>query len=286
MRVSVIIPHYNDLALLDVCLGALERQTFPADQREIIVADNASPQGAEAVAKVIANRARLVVVPQKGAGPARNGGVAVSRGEILAFTDSDCLPDGDWLSQGVGALSRYDFVGGRVDVLVADPQRMTPVEAFESVFAFDMKRYVLEKGFAGAGNLFCPRRIFDAVGGFGVGVSEDVEWSHRATKMGFRLGYEARAAVGHPARRNWAELKRKWIRINAESYSLNLSKGKGRLFWVLKTLALPASALVHTVRVFRSDRLPGFRQRAAATGILYRLRFWRMVDSFRLLIEG
>jgi glycosyltransferase involved in cell wall biosynthesis len=286
MKVSVIVPHYNDLVSLDICLAALERQTFPAQAREIIVADNASPQGGQAVAKVIANRALLVIVPQKGAGPARNGGVAASSGEILAFTDSDCVPEADWLSRGVEALSRCDFAGGRVDVLVEDPYRMSGVEAFERVFAFDMERYVLEKGFAGAGNLFCPRRIFDAVGGFGVGVSEDVEWSRRATRMGYRLGYEAGAGVGHPARRSWTELQRKWVRINAESYALNLSQGGGRLFWILKSLALPASALVHTVRVFRSDRLRGFRHRMAATAILYRLRIWRMFDYFHLLIKG
>jgi GT2 family glycosyltransferase len=173
-----------------------------------------------------------------------------------------------------------------VDVLVENPLRMSAAEAFECVFAFDMGRYVVEKGFAGAGNLFCPRRVFDAVGGFGVGVSEDVDWSRRATGKGFRIGYEARAAVGHPARRNWGELKRKWVRINAETYALNISQGSGRLSWILRSLALPASALVHTARVVRSDRLQGIRQRVAATAMLYRLRTWRMLDSFRLLIRG
>src|SRR5580692_8311496 len=137
MKVSVIVPHYNDLASLDLCLAALARQTFPAEEREIIVADNASPQGEAAVAKVIANRARLVIVPQKGAGPARNGGVAVSTGDILAFTDSDCVPEPHWLERGIAALAHCDFAGGRVDVLVGDPAHMSAAEAFERVFAFD-----------------------------------------------------------------------------------------------------------------------------------------------------
>jgi glycosyltransferase involved in cell wall biosynthesis len=85
MYVSVIIPHYNDLEALDVCLSALARQSFPAERTEIIVADNASPQGREAVERVVGNRARLITVEQRGAGPARNGGVRASTGEVLAF---------------------------------------------------------------------------------------------------------------------------------------------------------------------------------------------------------
>jgi glycosyltransferase involved in cell wall biosynthesis len=283
MKVSIIIPHYNDLARLDCCLAGLQRQTFPAENREIIVADNASPQGAEAISKMMAGRARLVIVPQKGAGPARNGGVAASRGEILAFIDSDCQPKADWLSQGVAALAQSDFVGGSVEVLVENPFRISAVEAFECVFAFDMERYVVEKGFAGAGNLFCPRNVFDAVGGFGVGLSEDVDWSHRATGKGFRLGYAKDAMVGHPARRTWSELKRKWVRINAETYTLMARTRGGRLRWALVCLALPVSALVHTAKVIRSNKLRGAGQRMGALAVLYRLRFWRMLDSLRLL---
>ncbi|MDB5453443.1 MAG: glycosyl transferase family 2, partial [Caulobacteraceae bacterium] len=140
--ISVVVPHYNDLERLDLCLDALERQTYPRNSFEIIVADNASPQGREVIEQVIGGRASLVVVSEKGAGPARNGGVATTRGEVLAFIDSDCVPEAAWLAEGVRALATYDFVGGRVRVLVANPDRMTPTEAFERVFAFDFKTYI------------------------------------------------------------------------------------------------------------------------------------------------
>ena len=54
MHVSVIVPHYNDLEGLEICLAALARQSFPAEQIEIVVADNASPQGIAAVEKTSA----------------------------------------------------------------------------------------------------------------------------------------------------------------------------------------------------------------------------------------
>lgn len=284
-RISVIIPHYRDLAGLDLCLQALERQTYPASDFEIIVADNNSPDGEAAIEAIIRGRARLTIVRERGAGPARNGGVLLARGEILAFTDSDCVPEPAWLAEGVAKLSEYDFVGGRVTVLVDDPTHMTGAEAFERVFAFDFKTYITRKGFTGSGNLFCPRTLFDTVGGFRTGVSEDVEWSHRARGMGFRLGYAPRAIVGHPARRTWDELKGKWARVNAETYGLYRTRKAGKLQWLVRNLALPVSAVLHTPRIFASDQLETANQRAAAMQTLFRLRLWRLSDALGLLRE-
>jgi glycosyltransferase involved in cell wall biosynthesis len=285
-KVSVIIPHYRDLKGLAICLRSLESQTYPRDCFEVVIADNASPEGAEAVADVIGGRGRRVVVTVKGAGPARNGGVEASSGEILAFIDSDCVAEPAWLEEAVKALPQFDFIGGRVKVLVEDPAHITPVEAFERVFAFDFKTYIEKKRFTGAGNLICSRRVFDAVGGFRTGVSEDVEWSRRAQACGFRLGYAPGAVVGHPARRSWAELLAKWRRINLETFGLSARGFAGRTRWLLKALLMPASAVVHTVKVAKSPELSSARERWAAVGVLFRLRLWRLGDSLRLLVVG
>jgi len=284
-RLSVIVPHYNDLQGLARCLDCLDQQTLPREQFEIVVADNNSPQGREAVAAVIGDRATLVVVTEKGAGPARNGGVAASRGDILAFTDSDCLPEPEWLVSGLEGLKSYDFVGGRVRVSVPDPERMTGAEAFERVFAFNFEDYINRKHFTGSGNLFCARTLFDAVGPFRAGVSEDVEWSRRALAAGFRLGYEKRAVIWHPARRDWAELLAKWRRVNRESFGL-AGGPRARLVWMLKACALPASAFVHSGRVFTSTELSTARQRLLALGTLFRLRFWRSWDAWRIVLAS
>ena len=98
--VSVIIPHYRDLTALNTCLASLVRQSYPADRFEIIVADNGSDEGPKAIEAVIAGRAKFVVVPERGAGPARNGAVRLAKGEILAFTDCDCIAESDWISEG------------------------------------------------------------------------------------------------------------------------------------------------------------------------------------------
>lgn len=282
--VSVIIPHYNDLEALDRCLTTLERQSYPAMAREIIVADNDSPAGAERVAQVIDGRARLVIAHERGAGPARNVGVAAATGTVLAFIDSDCTASPGWLEAGVAALDRANIIGGKVEVTIDPTRPMTGAEAFERLFAFDNESYVRDKGFTGSGNLFCARADFDRVGGFSVGVSEDLEWCHRASARGLTLAYSGAAAIGHPARPDWFELKRKWKRINAESFGLVQNKPLGRLTWLLRTWLLPVSIVVHMGRVLTSPLLPDWQTRLRAGATLTRIRLWRFIDAHRLLV--
>lgn len=281
--VSVIVPHLDDLPALDRCLTALQGQTF-ADGFEIVVADNMSRVGLDAVAACIAGRARLVEAPDAGAGPARNRGVAASRAPVVAFIDSDCVAEPDWLRAGVAALREWDVVGGQVTVLVDHDGPLSSAEAFERVFAFDNEAYIRRKGFSGSGNLFCLRSTFDATGPFRTGMSEDLDWSHRATAAGFRLGYAPGAAVGHPARPDWQSLIRKWARIQRETFGLRPPTMGHRLRWLARAWAMPVSILAHLPRIWRSRALTtsGDRWRAAAG--LVRLRLWRLVDAHRVVV--
>lgn len=282
--VSVIIPHYNDLDGLDRCLWALARQTYPAELIEVIVADNCSPQGAQTVEQCIAGRARMAVSHIRGAGPTRNAGVAASSAPLLAFIDSDCVPEPQWLAAGIAALGGHDIVGGAVKVSAGNSGALSPAEAYELCFAFNMEAYIRKKGFTGTGNLFTPRRVFDEVGPFRAGMSEDIEWCHRATAKGYRLGYAAQAAVSHPARRNWTELRRKWLRTQAELYSLRPPTMPNRLRWLARSWAMPLSILAHVPAIWSSARLTSARDRRAALVGLVQLRLWRFVDGHRLAL--
>jgi cellulose synthase/poly-beta-1,6-N-acetylglucosamine synthase-like glycosyltransferase len=277
--VSVIVPHYQDLTGLALCLEALCQQSYPAGRYEIIVADNNSPIGLAAVLAAVAERARVVVIEQKGAGPTRNGAAALSTADVLAFTDADCRPDPGWLRAGVEALQRYDVVGGQMQVLVEDPANVSPSEAFEKVFAFNNKAYVVLKGFSVTANLFCARSLFERVGGFRTQVSEDMDWCHRARAAGYRIGFAGDAIVGHPARRTFAQLRDKWRRINRESFGIYRSRKFGRFYYVLRALAMPLSILAHAPMVLRSPLLGGLGQRGGALVTLVRLRLWRLFDS-------
>jgi glycosyltransferase involved in cell wall biosynthesis len=283
--VSVIIPHYNDLAALSVCVAGLREQKWPADRMEIVVADNNSACGLGAVRDAVPG-CRVMHAPIQGAGPARNAGVEASRGDILAFIDSDCDPLQDWIANGVRALADYDFVGGHVETVPLDPARMTAVEAWELEFGFDFRRYILVEGYTGSGNMWVWRRVFDAVGGFRAGVAEDMEWSFRARAAGFQLGYEPGAIVRHYARRYWPDLLARWRRVVAEHYSLTREAPFGTARWLTRIIAMPLSILPHLVRVVRSDRLHGLRAKAAAAWILVAHRLWRTGIMIRMLVPS
>lgn len=284
-EVSIIVPHYDDLKNLSKCLDALERQRLNDGKTfEVIVADNCSPIPEHEILEVIADRGRLVRVEERGAGPARNGGAKVAQGEVLAFTDSDCIPDAAWLQQGVTALENCDVVGGRMEVLVGSEKRKSGAEAFEKVFAFDNEKYVRSHGFSVTANLFCRTATFRDVGVFRTGVSEDVEWCRRATSKGYKLAYCEGALVGHPARRNWDELVRKWRRLDEESYALHRDEGKSGLRWLLRAGLVALSIFPHTFKVAFAPELRGFGERARALATLIALRIWRTNHYVRLAI--
>jgi cellulose synthase/poly-beta-1,6-N-acetylglucosamine synthase-like glycosyltransferase len=283
MFVSIIVPHYNDLEALSICVASLQRQTWPADRMEIIVADNNSACGIDSVIAAVPG-CRVVPALIQGAGPARNAGAAVARGEILAFIDSDCDAQRDWAENGVRALAKYDFAGGRVLTTARDSQRPTPVEAWEIVFGFDFERYILVEGYTGSGNMFVWRRVFEVVGGFRAGVAEDMDWSFRATACGFRLGYEPSAVVSHLARSDWSELLRRWRRVLAEHYLLTREKSMGTLRWSAWTAGMPLSIGAHLVKVLRSERLSSLREKGSAIAVLVAHRLWRTYYMARLMV--
>lgn len=272
--VSVVIPHYNDLSGLKICHARLLKQAWPRDDFEIIVADNNSACGIEAV-RAAAPSATVVPAPVQGAGPARNCGAAAAAGQVLAFIDSDCVPEPEWIAEGVAALQRFDFIGGQVVTFPREAARPTPIEAYETVFNFNFRYYIEKVGFTGTGNMFVPRHVYDRVGGFRAGVAEDVDWSFRARALGYRLGYAERAVVGHPARRNWKDLEQRWARMEAEHFLLCQEQRWGRLRFVIKALGMPLSVVPHVGKVFRAQRLPNLRARLGAIIVLARLRLWR-----------
>lgn len=128
--VSVIIPVLDDPVRLALCLQALEDQTYAADRYEVIVVDNGSVSDLAPVVVAFAH-AQLAVEPRRGSYAARNMGIGLARGEVLAFTDSDCIPQPDWLEAGVARLmgaAGCGLVGGRVAIFARDERRPSAAE--------------------------------------------------------------------------------------------------------------------------------------------------------------
>jgi glycosyltransferase involved in cell wall biosynthesis len=283
--VSVIVPHLDDYDNLDACLSLLQAQSFPGDRTEIIVADNGSSQGFDAVRRIVGLRGRVIEVAERGAGPARNAAVRVSRGEALAFIDSDCRPDKRWLEEGLSELRHADIAGGRVDVLVEDPQRMTAAEAFESVFAFRNERYVKELKFTVTASMFVWRSVFDAVGDFINSVPEDKDWCERAWRQGYRIRFAPKSIVGHPARRTMEELKRKWRRLTLESSEGARREGRGPVLVFLRQWVALLAVLPQAFLPLASTRLGGIRNRFMAIAGLAQIRAYRFSVAYRDLVR-
>lgn len=108
-EISVVIPVHDGEATLSACLGSLRAQTLPPDRFEVIVVDNNSRDRSAAIARS-APGVKLVAETRQGAYEARNRGLSVARGQVIAFTDPDCVAEPDWLETVAAALSDGAFI--------------------------------------------------------------------------------------------------------------------------------------------------------------------------------
>lgn len=282
-RVSVVVPHWNDLPRLARCLETLEAQSLARAAYEIIVADNMTPGGLGDLAERFP-AVTFVEARERGAACARNAGLAVARGDAIAFIDADCEAHPDWLREGLASLDDAELCGGAVDVTIARVGAPSPVESFEKAFAFHQRDYVERKGFSVTANLFARAEAARAVGPFTNGVAEDKEWCERAGALGFRLVFNANAIVRHPARTTWRELVAKWDRLIRERWNgRDRRGGLARVQWAALAVATALSAGPHLAVVAASPRLDGPRERLAAAATLTRIRVWRAGRMLALL---
>lgn len=245
-------------------------------QGAVIVVDNASK-----VPPQVPDGVQLVIEPRKGAAEARNRGVAETTAALVFFLDCDCVPAPDWVQTACEVAGQADIVGGTVTVFDETPAPRSGAQAFETVFAFDNQGYIERKGFSVTANLVTHRRVLEAVGGFRAGLSEDLDWCHRARAAGFDLIHEDRLRVAHPTRTDWSALKRKWSRLTDEAWGVARDGGTPRITWALRALAMPLSAVLHSPRVLRHTALNGAGERIAGLGTLFRLRVTRMIWMLR-----
>ena len=272
MKAAVIIPHYDDALRLGRCLAILTAQDLT--DTEVVVVDNASTQPLTGLIAAYP-AVRFVVEPLKGAANARNRGVAETTAPRLFFLDCDCLPAPDWLAMAHRIAGDADIIGGAIEVFDETPPPRTGAQAFEAVFAFDYRRYIEEKGFSVTANLLTSRDVFMATGPFIAGLSEDLDWCHRARAKGYRLIVGEALRVGHPSRGDWPELEKKWLRLTSEGYGVNGSSAKARLKWAVKAVLMPFSIPAHAPRILRSRKLNDRAERMAAVATLARLRLRR-----------
>lgn len=114
MRISLVIPTHNRCDLLRRCLRAATTQTYP-DYEVIVVDDASTDQTGDMVQREFPQVRYLRLECNRGPAAARNAGIAIASGEVIAFTDDDCEPDRGWLcelAQGFISFPQAGAVGG------------------------------------------------------------------------------------------------------------------------------------------------------------------------------
>jgi glycosyltransferase involved in cell wall biosynthesis len=198
--VSIVIPAYNAERTIGDCLKALSEQDFTGDF-EIIVVDDGSSDSTPGIASRFEN---VRLLKQENAGPAaaRNKGAQEAKGDIILFTDSDCVPEGDWVSQMVRSFEEDPGISGvkgryrtRQKELVA---RFVQFEYEDKYDYMKRHRYIDFIDTYSAGfkrDVFLQMQGYDP--GFPVACAEDVELSYRMSSQGYKMVFNPRAVVYH-----------------------------------------------------------------------------------------
>jgi len=197
--ISVVVPTYRRHALLIRLLDALAAQDLPAENFEIVVADDdASPVTKSLLesynAKAPVEVRYFAVTATQGPAGARNCGWRAARGPIIAFTDDDCIPESSWLREALAAFTAdIDALAGRVVVPLPD----APTDYERDAAGLATAEFV-------TANCFCRRSVLEAVGGFDerftMAWREDSDLQFSMLEQGYRIGRAPRAVVVHPVR--------------------------------------------------------------------------------------
>ena len=272
-NVSVVIPVYNDAARLDICLQALQDQSYPHSSFEIIVVDNSSDQFPSKTVDKYSN-ARLASSPAPGSYNARNVGIQLAQGEILAFTDADCIPHPEWLECGVQALQAAEsigLVGGRIQFFFQEMNNPKISEIYDSITYLQQHNSLQKCNFAATANMFTWKSIMDRVGFFDTTFMSggDREWGERLANAGWSLRYASEAIVQHPARSSFTEIHKRNLRIHGGHHQ-RLSHGRGKMRTselcreILVDLAPPVR---FAIRIAKDSQIQGLWTKMLVTGL-------------------
>ena len=214
--ISVIIPVYNDGIRLSMCIEALLEQNYPKDEYEIIIVDNGSTDKTPDFARKYPVQVFFELNKQNSYA-ARNKGLQHSKGEVMAFTDSDCIASPNWLSEGIEAMDNFGtpYVAGKI---ISFFQNETPNiwEYYDSAVYFDQKGYIQDSKFGVTANLFVDKRLFNKYGLFRQDLISggDYEFGRRISKSREKIAFAENAVVFHPARSKFREALKKSKRVS------------------------------------------------------------------------
>jgi hypothetical protein len=215
MLASIIIPVFNDLHAIQLTIDALNNQTAPRTDYEVIVVDNGSQDGSVAWLQqqkdiIFISETTYLGSPYS----CRNRGIEVAKGDFIVLLDSTCIPALDWVEAGLnyhketyevlfGGCVKFNFEG-----------HMTVGKLYDSITNVQMEHSITYQQKAKTANLWVHKQVLQDMGKFREGVrsGEDVRWTKHCTDSGVHLGYSEKSKVYKFARGTLALLK-KQVRV-------------------------------------------------------------------------
>ncbi|MBE9213109.1 glycosyltransferase [Plectonema cf. radiosum LEGE 06105] len=296
--VSVIIPVYNDSERLKLCLQALENQTYSKDLYEVIVVDNASTEDIKSVVNQF-SQAKYTYENKPGSYVARNKGITISKGDIIAFTDADCIPSLDWIEKGTTKLlktSNCGLVGGKIEVIFKNQTQPTIIELYDSITAFPQQYFIEKDKFGATANVFTFKSVIDSIGGFNNGLKSngDREWGNRVSFQ-YKLIYAEDTCVCHPARYTYTQMQKKYARLVGGQYDLqkkqniySFSLFAKYLIWDFMDSIEQSLRALFGKNIFKSSELRATDtlQKIELTKLILFIRYVMITERIRLHFGG
>ena len=207
--VSVVVPVLNGEATIGACLSALVKSDYPKECFEIVIVDNGSTDETAEISRQYA--VNVVTEPRRGPARARNRGIGASHGDVVAFTDADCLVTRQWIREIVKPLANPD-VGAVAGEILPFPPRTAAERHAARIRHLSPERYLRRPifPFAVTANLAFRREVFGRVGLFDPMCPRGGESTDFCTRYfretGLRLELAPRAIVFHRNRQTARDL--------------------------------------------------------------------------------
>lgn len=218
LRTSVIVPAYNRSGELRTLLSSLTQQSLSVSTFEILICDDGSTENIQAVIKEFQSpdnpAIQYLKQSNQGPGAARNLGLSRSTGAIVAFTDTDCIPDVNWLEELISPIesSNVKMTGGLIDYKRADFLSGRCMNFLMSSMigaggARDPRSVIHMEYFPRAANVAVSRDIAFAAGGFPAQRhGEDIEFADRVRQQGTEILFVPTAKTIHNERKTLKQL--------------------------------------------------------------------------------
>jgi glycosyltransferase involved in cell wall biosynthesis len=229
--VSVIVPVYNGENDLPKLINCLERQTYPGDRVEYLIVDNNSGDRTSTILEAYVSSTKAIEFQYlkeasiQSSYAARNLAIKNARHELLVFTDADCRPEPEWLTEIVKPFSKSE-IGIVVGELLALPGNSL-LEKYADRVCLMSPKFLLEHPYCPYGqtaNLAIRKEIFHQVGLFRphltTGGDADICW--RILKQtNWQLEFAPHAIIKHRHRNNLKDFRSQWRRYGTSNRYLN-----------------------------------------------------------------